>query len=138
MADSLYGYVSGPRTPVQMRVATGSAIAVGDLVKAESDGYITVCAAGDNPIGVAMEACTAPSADGGRTILVDISPLSIYRYPPDTGTVSQALVGKTCDVGGVQSINIDASADDCIYVARVNTDENTLHVRLIYIPTGVA
>jgi hypothetical protein len=74
---------------------------------------------------------TTPSADGGLSTVVDCSADSVYLFVPDAGTVTQALVGKTCDVGGPQSIDIDASADDCILIRAVDTTANTLLVSIV-------
>ena len=87
-------------------------------------------AAGDVVHGVAMEYATAPTADGDKEILVDVSGESVYRYPPDAGTVTVALIGVTMDVGGAQSINIDASADDCILVRDVDTANNLVFIQI--------
>jgi hypothetical protein len=112
--------------------AATSGVTAGDFVIFESGnaGYIVPCAAGDKPIGVALETCSAPSADGAKAIKVCVDLDAVYEYPPDAGTVTQALVGTTMDTGGAQSINIDASADDVITVVGVDTARNTLFVKL--------
>src|SRR5574343_98123 len=139
--DTMYGYREGARSPVQALVATGGTfpIKVGDLISISSGGYVSQAAAGDVAFGVAMaQIDTDPGTNGYATLLVDTSQESIYEYPPDAGTVSQALVGKTCDVGGAKSINIDASADDCILIVAANTDRNTVRIQLKTSYTGVA
>lgn len=129
MADT-YGWRFGPRVPRVFKVdSTSAAIAVGDAVDINSDGYILKADAGDIPIGIAMGAASVPAADGETEVEVDTSPLSVYEYPPDAGTVTQALVGKTMDLGGARSINIDASTDDCVQVVSVDIAANTLHVQ---------
>lgn len=140
-----YGYrrsPSGGAFGVRMKVADAATggIAVGDMVIMESGnaGYIVPCSAGDIPIGVALEACSAPSADGAQSILVCIDRNAIFEYPPDAGTVTQALVGTTMDTGGAQSINIDASSDDVITVHEVYLDRNTLGVSIAFTYLGVA
>lgn len=139
MADT-YGYRSGPQViqtyGVDSSVAT--TIRPGDHVKWATAGYVTVAGAGDNPIGVAYSVATPGSADGDVTIQVDISEWSLYEYPPDSGTVTAALIGLTCDLGGARSIDIDASADDNIKIVAVDTAANTVLVRHLYPTTGVA
>ena len=127
MADT-YGYRRGPRVLVTFPVdSTSSAITVGDAVIITS-GFALRAAAGDIPHGVATAAATVPAADGETSVTIDVSPLSVYEYPPDAGTVTQALVGTKMDLGGPRSINIDASTDDCVQVVGVDTDANTLLV----------
>ena len=133
MGTLLHGYREGPRTPVLMPVsADTTAITVGDLVAedADDDGHIVQLSAGEMPVGVAMQASAVPSADGDISILVDVSTESLYRYPPDAGTVTQALVNKTMDTGGPQSCNIDATADDSLICRSVDIPNNTLVVSL--------
>lgn len=138
MASPPSGYRSGPQMMVYALVDSSSSdISAGDFLTLGTAGYVQQAGAGDTVFGIAQEDCTAPSADGGAGLLVDRSPLSIYEYPPDTGTVTQALVGTTMDVGGAQSINIDASTDDCIRVHAVDTARNTLLVSFIYTDAGV-
>lgn len=136
-----YGWRKGGKTQVTMKVADAatSGVAIGDFVIMESGnaGYIVPCSAGDIAVGVAMTACSAPTSDGSETVEVCIDPTAIYEYPPDTGTVTQALVGTTMDTGGAQSINIDASADDKCICVGVDTDRNTLLIQLIPTFLGV-
>lgn len=62
------------------------------------------------------------------SILVDISEASVYEFPPDTGSATAAQAGKTCDVGGARSINVDATADDNVIIHSVDTDANSVLV----------
>ena len=135
-----YGYREGPRLPVVYPVdsAANGDINNNDFVILSTAGYITKCAAGDIPIGVSMQDVAVPSADGGATCLVDVSPLSIYEMPPDAGSVTAALAGVTCDIGGAKSINIDAHADNCILLRRANVADNSVFVSIILIPGTVA
>lgn len=138
-SPSIYGYREGTRLPVVLPVdsAANGDINVGDFVIFSTAGYITKVSAGDIPIGVSMQNVAVPSSDGGATCLVDVSQESIYEYPPDTGTCTVGLAGLTCDTGGAQSINIDASTDDCILIRRVDTSANTVFVSLKLLPAGV-
>lgn len=138
MAADKYGYRFGERLIVEYGVdSTSSAISAGDHVKWDTAGYVEPCTAGDNPIGVAVADQTAGTADGDASVRVDISEWSVYEYPPDAGTVTVALRGLTCDLGGARSIDIDASADDNIVIVNVDTSANTLLIRHKYPVTGV-
>ena len=129
MADN-YGYRRGARVAVSFPIDSTSAdISVGDLIYVTA-GYAFQAAAGDRPIGVAMQTVNNPAADGEAYVLVDVSSETVYEYPPDTGTVTAALVGKSMDVGGARSIDIDASADDCVFCVGVDVSRNTLLVQL--------
>ena len=140
MAMDKYGYRFGPRLPVTYGVdsVATTALTPGDHVKWSTAGYVTVCAAGDNPIGVVMSNSTPGSADGDVSVQVDISEWSVYEYPPDAGSVTVGLQGLTCDLGGARSIDIDASADDNIVIVTVDTSANTLLIRHKFPVTGVA
>lgn len=134
MASPPYGWREGVRRPVRMKLDKDSAdIVVGDFLSVTgfTAGYVGQAAAGEIPVGVAMEkVVVSGTADGDHSVLVDVSEDSIYEYPPDAGTVTQALAHTTMDIGGPQSINIDASADDIVVVRDVDTVANTLRVSL--------
>lgn len=131
-------YLHGPQTLVRMLVdSSTSAISVGDFVVAASAGYVKQASAGESPVGIACEVSAVPTADGDLAIMVDVSRGSVWEYPPDAGTVSQALCNTTMDIGGPASINIDASSQDVIIVRAVDLVANTLHVSLIPTYAGV-
>jgi len=111
--------------------AASSAITAGDIiVTSGTAGYVAQGAAdGDVIRGVAMADVASPSANGGLSVLVDCSPLSVYEYPPDAGSVTAALAGKTCDIGGARSVKISTSADDNIYIVAANVTDNLMLVQ---------
>jgi len=122
----IYGYRSGERVLVPMQLDSGtSAIVAGDILTAGTAGYVQQAAAGDVPVGVSLQDSAAPSADGGFTILVDVSTESIYEFAPDAGSVTQALCNTTVDIGGPQSINIDATSDKVFTIRTVDLVANT-------------
>lgn len=136
---SIYGYREGKRIPVVARVdSTSSDISVGDHLIYATAGYVKVAAAGEIAVGISMQNVTVPSADGGASVLMDVSEQSIYEAPPDAGTVTAAIEGLTCDYGGSRTINIDASANDNILIRRVDTTANTCFHSIKLIPAGVA
>jgi len=138
MAESIYGYREGRRIPVPMKMdSSSSAIYVGDMLSLTAGGYVKAAAAGDKTIGVSMSNQATISADGDATILVDQSTDSVYEYPAGTGTLTQAMVGLTCDISGSQGLDVTASADDCIYIRRVDLDRATAFVSMILVPAGV-
>lgn len=133
MADTLqYGYKHGKRLIRRFPVDSATAdISVGDLLEWGTAGYVQQAGAGDLPMGVAVEAVASPSSDGDVYISVDVSEEAIFAYPPDAGSVTAGLVGKTCDIGGAQSLNIDASTDDCIEIVGVDTVANLAFCRVL-------
>ena len=123
------------RQPVRVLLDSTSAdLEVGTAVTtsgATSGYYKEVDASGEPVAGITMERVASPSADGGASVLIDVSDQSVYEVPPDAGSVTEAIRGKTCDVGADgQSIDIDASADDSIYITDVDTDANTARVQI--------
>ena len=129
MADLGIGvhYDGGPpRQIVRYGVdATSEDIKKDDLLVWGADpSFVQQAAAGEIPMGVAMEDVTSPTSNGGAFCMVDISNTTIYAYPSDGANPTSLLVGKTMDVGGPQSIDVDASADDCIACVGVDTVNN--------------
>lgn len=144
MTNLLYGYRSGRRDVRKVKISNTAAVVKGDILKEEDvSGVVmyTPAAAGENsPRCVALQSCPQPTADGDQEIEAEFSEDAKFEYPPDAGTVDSTLPGKTCDIGGAQSINIDASADDVVRIVSVNTPRNTLLVTFNFSasPTGVA
>jgi len=133
-----WGYRYGRSEIVRRLVGNTGAITAGDMLTKDGAGdqYVMRAVAGSNTlVGVAMESCAAPTADGDLSIEVEISDDAVFEYPADAGTVSAALIQKTMDVGGRQSIDIDASADDIVEVIDVDTRRNSVLVKL-YFKTG--
>ena len=133
-----YGYRKGGSTIMVFSVdSSTTAIIPGDMVVAGTAGYVQKAAAGERPIGVAVSASAVPSADGDLTVRVETDLTAIFEYPPDAGTVTQGLVGTTMDIGGAQSIDIDASADDIFVCLAVDTVNNTVSGRFLFTHAGV-
>ena len=138
MADLNLGYLFGDRQIVQFQVKASAAIAAQDFVVLDSNGFASAASAGSNdPIGVAFETVTGTAVDGAVLVSVDISPLSHYRVTVGTGTITQAMTSKTCDLAGAQSIDVTASADDCVQIVEVDTVNNQAVIRLVSSPAGV-
>ncbi len=141
-AVGLWGYRSGRSEVRKARIANtavAAGIKVGDILKYDGvgDGYYTVAAAGDLPRCVALEpvpAANIPTADGGVEIAAEFSEDAVFEYPPDAGTVTvAALVNKTCDLGGVQSIDIDATVDDGVHIIDVDLNRNTVFCKFKFL-----
>lgn len=137
-----FEYRHGPRIPRLFKLDSSAAdILVGDAITITdaTDGYVKeVDALGEAITGIAMQDVTSPSADGDKEILVDISELSVYEVPPDAGSITQALMGNSCDVGAdARSIDINGSSVDNIAIHDVNVTDNKAHVSIIRTFTGV-
>ena len=138
MADLSLGYSFGDRQIVDFKVKASAAIAVGDFVVLDASGFALAASAGSNdPIGVAFSTITGTATDGAVTVQVDISPLSCYKVAVGTGTITQAMVGKTCDLAGAATIDVTASADDCVQIVQADTTNNQAIVRIVSSPAGV-
>jgi hypothetical protein len=140
MAENLYGHYKGITQAVTLLLASSGTFPInrGDMLCLDSNGYAKQCGAGDVAYAVAEQYVkTAPASDGAKSISADICRETIYRYPPSAGTVSQAILGKTCDVGGAQSVDIAHTADDCLEIVGVDTTNNLVLVRLRPVLAGV-
>ena len=135
---ALNPYRHGTQALVWVLVDGASAdISTGDFLFGGTAGYVQQAAAGEKPIGIAQSSVTSPASDGLAAVLMDVSTLSVYEYSPDAGTVTQGLVNTTMDVGGPQTVNIDASTDDILVCREVDVANNTVSVSLIPTPLGV-
>ena len=140
MSSRPWGYRKGgqPQLIKMLVDSTSADIVAGDFIVPVTAGYVGQGAAGELPIGVAWSTVASPAADGGASVMVVVDTDAIFEYQPDAGTVTQGLVGTTMDVGGAQSVNIDASVDDILTVVEVDTDRNTVFVKLTKTQLGVA
>lgn len=136
MADLSLGYVSGPRDLQRYKVDSAATFAAGEMVSIDSDGFVIKAVSGANVIGVAFEPQdSASGTDGETSVLVDISPLSVYRFTATS--VTQAMLGKTCDVAGAQAIDVAASTDDCIKIVGVDVAGGLALCQIKHVPSGV-
>jgi len=141
MAEIKFGYRYGASRTAYLPVDSTSAdIAAGDLLVWATAGHVKQAAAGEIPCGVSYDDAASPAADGDVSVLVELSDQAVFAYPPDAGAATQALVGKTMDVGGAQSVDIDASADDVVVCEDVDADANLVYCRILFDSalTGVA
>jgi len=133
MATDTNGFRQGSRTLVSLKVDSSTSVPIeaGDIVTLASAGYVKQATAGDVAYGVAASRlASAPAADGDAEILVDISPNSVYEYPPDSGLVDLTKLFKTCDVGGARSVDHDATVDDTLLIVGADTAKNTYLVQI--------
>ncbi|WP_339823948.1 hypothetical protein [Sulfitobacter dubius] len=118
--------------PVNAPVKASATWSAGDLLKLDA-GYLTVCTAGDRAYGVAVAtlvAADSPSSSGDVSALVYVGGNNHYIFPPDSGTVTVALAGKKCDVGGAGSADIDASVHGSLLIVDVDVDSNKVIAQL--------
>lgn len=118
--------------PVNAPVKASATWAAGDLLKLDA-GYVEACTAGDRAYGVAVAtlvAADSPSSSGDVSALVYVGGNNHYIFSPDAGTVTVALAGKKCDVGGAASANIDASVHGSLLIVDVDVDANKVIAQL--------
>jgi hypothetical protein len=70
------------------------------------------------------------TSDGDHSVKVDLSTESVYAFPPDAGTATIALIGKSMDMGADgKSVNIDATVIDCVTCVWVDATNNIVYVK---------
>jgi hypothetical protein len=135
-SPTVYGYRRGQRQIIIAKVdSTSAAINTGDFLTPASLGYVKQAASGDSIIGVAASPATVPASDGLTEVEMDISTLSLYEYPGGA-TAVQTRCYQTCDIGGPQAIDENATTDDVIFIAGVTPGGNYL-VSILPARTGV-
>lgn len=131
-ATEIYGPYKSvhKRTIIRLPVAAASSdISVNDVLTSDGSGYVLKASAGSAALaGVAATAVDSPAADGEAFVECDISEETVYAYPPDTGSVTATMARTTMDLGGAQTIDIDASTDDVVWVHHVDVSKNLLFV----------
>ena len=128
-----YKLLNARETLRPFKVSNTATIAPGDIIVLDGNGYAETAAAGANaPIGITPDAVlTLPSgaSDGFATILVNVDPSAVFELA--AASVTLAMQGKTCDVGGAQSIDVAASTDDCIRILDVDVTRAVAAISII-------
>ncbi len=132
-----YGYRSGAGQrvirPVPVDASTAD-ITIHDAITSTgyTAGYFGTCTGnGDRVIGFATGSVLSPAADGDSNVMVDFSSSSLYEFPLESGTVTNALIGKTCDIAASgRALDVTTPADNSLMITDINTDRNTCYVRL--------
>ena len=138
-----YGYRRGAQLFVELPLDSTSAAITADATAitdtdATAGFFKEVDAAAERLVGWSASKVSSPSTDGDLSVKVDISAASVYEFPPDAGTVTYDLVGKTCDIGANgQSIDINGSTSDDVRIVDVDTTANTCFVQLLAGVDGV-
>lgn len=140
--DLLTRWVSGNQNihPVKVDAST-AAIAKYDLLGKDGSGYYTLWASGA-VYGIAEEGLTtAPSADGGKVISAHLGDSdALYDFPILTGTLTQAMEGKTCDAtvsSGRFGLDVTASSYDNLVIVVADVTNQRALCRLIPTHAGV-
>lgn len=129
---------AGEPVVVSASVKLGVTIEQYDFVVQDGDGDIAPATAGARPFGVALGRIpTAAAADGAFRLQVDVSQETQYWRSVGTGTATIAMRGQTCDIAGAATVDVTASADDCILIHGVDVVNNRVLCSLILLPTGV-
>lgn len=115
-----------------------------EVIKALGGHFVTLDASGRGEVSAAASATVfgwveAPeettSATEGETIYNCIfDPSAVFRIPINTGTFAQSMVGKTCDLSVVNSIQgaaLDASSRDIVLIVGGNATEGWVDVMIV-------
>lgn len=135
-------WVSGHQNIQGVKVdASTAAIAKYDLLGKDGSGYYTLWASGA-VYAIAEEGLsTAPSADGLKTISAHVGDSdALYDFPVLSGTLTQAMEGKTCDAGvssGRFGLAVDASTYDNLLIVSADVTNQRALVKLIPTHAGV-
>ena len=149
MRDQLkYGPVLGEESCVKVPVIIQTA----EVVRAKSgrfvtlnSGYLEVADAGDSLLEGWMETASGTSVAGQMGNLIPAKACAVvFRIPIITGTLVEAMLGKTCDlvratVGGVtnvQGADLTASGEDVITIVGGDIDDNN-YVDVMITPSKV-
>lgn len=137
MASDIWGLVTGEPVIVQAKVdASTSAITQFDYLAMGTAGYVQKAVAGSTIVGVAMESCGVPGADGNITIKMDVSEETVYRRPVGNGMLTQAMCYTTCDIYTSRSIDVAASTDDCVLIVECDVANQIALVQNRYTRAG--
>lgn len=108
----------------------GETWAHGDMLTKDSSGFYLKATAGDTWHCTAFDSLlTAPAASGDVEVLADFSLQSVFYYGVGTGTITQAMQGKTCDIADARTLDVTATADDCVFILRPDVANNAAWVQ---------
>lgn len=134
MADNYGLYKTVPQVTAELD-STSAEITLGTMMtkSGATNGYHKeVDAAAEAVSGVALSAAASPSADGGAEVEMCVDLNAIFVYPPDAGSVTQALKGTLVDAGADgRSIDIDGSTTQDVLIVDVDVAANLCYVRFL-------
>ena len=135
MAQTPYGYRYGPQDikliPLDKDCANISDCIAITTTDATAGYAKELDATTEGIIGFSAGAVTLTgTSDGDHSVKVDLSTESVYAFPPDAGTATIALIGKSMDMGADgKSVNIDATVIDCVTCVWVDATNNIVYVK---------
>lgn len=116
-----YGPIKGVDHPgIPMKFAASVAIknAGGKFVDINGSGYMDLAAADSTEVtGWADAPEVTTSLGDEHNVIVSVN--TVYRIPINSGTLTQAMIGKTCDLSvssGIQGAALDASSRDVVTI----------------------
>lgn len=124
---------------IPVKPKAGETWTSGDMLTKDGDGFYLKATAGDTWHATAFDSLlTAPAASGDVEVLADFSLQSLFYYGVGTGTITQAMQGKTCDVAGARTLDVTASADDCVLIVRPDVANNAAWVQRLNVSLAAA
>lgn len=116
----MFRRISGAPKMEWFRKKASTAFAVGDLVYFDGAGAIQPADAtsGDH-IGVCLKEVTSTDDDYASTTKIPVdfaTPDDIFEVDVETGTLTAAMVGNTCDLASADGIDVSASAKDVVTI----------------------
>ena len=141
----------GPISPYATEKAVPQAITAGETLRARSGRFVTlntttgaveVADAGDALLYGWAEAGDGVSVAGDvAQVILAMNCNEIFRIPVITGTVTAAMIGKTCDIvratsGGetlIQGVDVTASGEDVVLIVGFDTEDND-YVDVMFAP----
>jgi hypothetical protein len=110
----MFNLYSGPSKVEYYPKKASTAMSVGDLLKFDGSGYVTVCAAGTATnviVGVSLRKVASTDADYASTTLipVEVGKDSIYIADIGTGTGAASNVGGGFDLAAAGTLDVTAT-----------------------------
>lgn len=130
-----YGVIKGEDFTVKIPVPMGASEVIkaksGRFVKNDASGRMEIAVAGSTLLmgWVELGEQTCSATEGGT--IGDMIPAqncqAVFRIPINTGTYAATMVGKTCDLSVVSSIQgaaLGASSEDTVIIVNGDLDNN--------------
>lgn len=138
MGADKFGWVCGGKAAIPLPMGAS------EVIKALGGRFVTLDASGRGEITVAASTKifgwvegpeeTTSSTEGETKYNCIIDPTAVFRIPIISGTYTDALRGKTCDLAvssGIQGAAVGTSARDIIAIVNGNNAEGWVDVRMV-------
>lgn len=134
-----YGWVRGGRTSHPVPIGASEVFKDRGSAFVTNDGSGRAEVAGDGTASIwghlDVEEITVGATEGAEVRNMIVCPSAVFRSPINSGTYAATMLGETCDLSvlsSIQGVQLDASSEDTVRIVGGDVD-NQFWVELMFV-----